>query len=588
MLSLEDTELDQRLASLVIEDAGGDAPHPVGSAEDVGSGTEEDDGIFDLRLEEILDANNFLFELRVEKPAIVELLRMAGVLEVLIDFACGFRIAPVKDVLDEAESFQVHQRRSVVALQALEIDWILGIVIREDDLLDRLFNFLKTKINGQSDHVPSAAFARVVELLFDRFPNELVTYFLSRDWIVEHFVENVTDPSLMDLLYHFVDSRVTHQWLYEHSLIHFLVALFLYCHDPLKHEAASDVLVQLFTICQRWTDSQLVNELFKKEEITDQLLQHASKVGDYQTQSIRQGLSVVNAILSLLLMTNEEPTFVPVICSRLGHFVSLLRGVVPPYQAGQVPSPAQPVVSDIPRANLHDDTCALQLSNREVVAPAFGSTRMKILEFITTAMMCNCPEITQQLHIDGFFDICVDLFFHYKWNNFLHSHVDQILASFFSYGDSGLVIAVLESTQLPHRVIPNFTREDVGYRGHLVNILRELIKLSSENRIISEHLNAIPGWEEFLAGPYQETEIRFQTQIGGDILPIDWDSGTKEEHLFQLLSQIGGESANSFEGDEYGQYQDEIDEEYEHDYEGNPGDDGSSEEEYPEEHADDD
>ena len=576
-------ELSQRVASLQFSEDADEPPHHDDLPEDAEGGT-EDEGVFDLRLEEILDANNFLFELRVEKPAIVELLRMAGVLEVLIDFACGYRIAAVKDAVDDAEAFQVHQRRSLVALQALEIDWILGIVIREDDLLDRLFNFLKTKINGQSDHVSSASFARVIELLFDRFANELVTYFQTRDWIVEHFVENVTDSNLMDLLYHFVDSRVTHQWLYEHSLIHFLVALFLYCHDPQKHEAASEVLVKIFTICQRWTDSALVNELFKKEEITDQLLQHASKVGEYQASAIKQGLSVVIAILSLLIMTDEEPTFVNVICGRLSHFVNLLRGVVPPFQP-DAPAPSAPSESEYVRPATHDDSAPLLLSNREVVAQIFGSTRMKIVEFITTAMMCGYSEITQQLHVEGFFSICIDLFFTYKWNNFLHTHVDQILSSVLSSGDAGLIITMLDSTQFAQRIMANFSRADIGYRGHLVNIIREIVKISSENVLITDYFSALAGWDEFLSGVYQETEIRFQTQIG-EILPLDWDSGSKEEHLFQLLSQIGGvDPSTNYQGE---QYQDEIDDEYEHDYdEGAQEDEGSSEEEYPDHHGED-
>lgn len=529
---------------------------------------EDPDDNFDLKLEEILDASNFLFELREEKSAIVELLRMPGVLEVLIDFACGYRIAQVKEVFDELEIFQVHQRRSLVALQALETEWLLGIVIHEEDLLDRLFNFLQTKINGQSDHVSSASFARVVNLLFDRYPNELVTYFLSRDWIVEHFVENVTDPNLMDLLYRFVDSRITHQWLYEHHLIHFLVALFLYCRDPLKHEAAAEVLVQLFCLCQRWTNSALVNELFKKEEITDQLLQHASKVGEYQSASIRQGLSVVIAILSLLILTDEEPTFVTVICSRLGHFVNLLRGVVPTARG-------EASALELPSgASSHTENSPLVLANNETVPIVFGSTRMKILEFITTAMMCGYNEISTQLHIEGFFEITIDLFFVYKWNNFLHNHVDQILITLFSSGDTGMILAVLESSQLPHRIIKQFMEADIGYRGHLVNIVREMIKLSSEYVAIRDYLLSIPGWADFLDETYQAVELKHSTPIAGESLTGDNDLGDNDS-LISLLNELGKATSGQYEDYDEGQYQDEID-----GYDDGYGDGSSEEEDY--------
>ena len=94
------------------------------------------------------------------------------------------------------------ERRTDVAFQTLSSDFVLEVVITDEDLLDHLFAYLDAPTGKkESNH-----FSRIVMVFLDRYSHDLMLYLRSRDGIVMKIVRNVEDQTIVDLLYKFVDA----------------------------------------------------------------------------------------------------------------------------------------------------------------------------------------------------------------------------------------------------------------------------------------------------------------------------------------------------------------------------------------------
>ena len=93
-------------------------------------------------------------------------------------------------------------RRADVAFQTLSSDFVLEVVITDEELLDHVFSFL----DYPSGKKESNHFSRIVMVFLDRYSHELMMYLRSRDGIVFKMVQNIEDQTIVDLLYKFVDA----------------------------------------------------------------------------------------------------------------------------------------------------------------------------------------------------------------------------------------------------------------------------------------------------------------------------------------------------------------------------------------------
>ena len=95
-----------------------------------------------------------------------------------------------------------------------------------NDLLDALFDHLDTiDTSTEFGQTHSACIGKIVSILFEKFPTQLISYFQFRDTFIPSLLTHTKEPNLMEIIYKFVDSDLAHQWLLECDLVARLISL---------------------------------------------------------------------------------------------------------------------------------------------------------------------------------------------------------------------------------------------------------------------------------------------------------------------------------------------------------------------------
>uniref|UniRef100_A0A7S4P9C9 Uncharacterized protein n=1 Tax=Paramoeba aestuarina TaxID=180227 RepID=A0A7S4P9C9_9EUKA len=463
----------------------------------------------DQCLARLLEVEDFLTELLLGKPSLMQLLREPEVIKELITFSLGMP-NPHSDNEDLSEERMIRvERRTDVAFQTLSSDFVLEVVITDEDLLDHLFAYLDAPTGKkESNH-----FSRIVMVFLDRYSHDLMLYLRSRDGIVMKIVRNVEDQTIVDLLYKFVDAGITHQWLYEENLLKLLVDGLNEAKSISSHrrgclaQVASDVL----HFCCRWaSNSMLVSEVMENESLTTSLLGYTLSEGPDRPERLKEGLIIFSIMLQLLSSESsqeEEPPFIRLLCENIPLFISLLQ-IVPPYDQQQKQEEQDPSNPDQPQNNNPNNLAtdvggfhSLQTS-AGLVTPTIGTLRLQIADFFCALLYCGFPVL--QTYLPKFLDLfplCVDLLFHYKWNNILHNVLTRILSAVFECSDEEMIVKVLDQTQLLKRLVAAFNDEvPTGNKGHLLQLCQECLRAAQVSSLVADYTYNFPVWEEFVSG----------------------------------------------------------------------------------------
>ncbi|KAG9290880.1 hypothetical protein G9A89_011030 [Geosiphon pyriformis] len=137
---------------------------------------------------------------------------------------------------------------------------------------------------------------------------------------------------------------------------------------------------------------------------------------------------------------------------------------------------------------------------------------------------------------------CLDLFFTFKWNNFLHTVVYDMIAQIFTGRmdigyNKALAISIFTDGQLTKRitVAQNLNEKEVkkskgirlGYMGHLTYIAEEVVKLLDRYPVeigekVRDYIEAVE-WQEYVSKTLRETRERDHAHLGGQ-RPSNHDS----------------------------------------------------------------
>ncbi|KAG0178248.1 hypothetical protein DFQ28_002532 [Apophysomyces sp. BC1034] len=140
---------------------------------------------------------------------------------------------------------------------------------------------------------------------------------------------------------------------------------------------------------------------------------------------------------------------------------------------------------------------------------------------------------------------CVDLFFSFPWNNFLHYVIYDMLHQIFNgHMDKGynryLAISVLQDGQLTTKIVEAQKANDaqwqgmrLGYMGHLSFIADEIIKLlegypESIVGAIKDHVN-LDSWNEYCNNELRVTRERDRLPLGGTRPNDELEAASDEE-----------------------------------------------------------
>ncbi|KAG2617062.1 hypothetical protein PVAP13_3NG178209 [Panicum virgatum] len=151
--------------------------------------------------------------------------------------------------------------------------------------------------------------------------------------------------------------------------------------------------------------------------------------------------------------------------------------------------------------------------------PPLGKHRLKIVEFISVLLTIGSEIAEKELISQSAIKHCIDLFFQYPYNNFLHHHVENIIVSCLEVKRNQLIDHVLNDCGLVGKVLaaekksslsvdsngptlPSEGKEPprIGNMGHITRIANKLIQLTNSSSMIQNHLQENSEWSEWQTG----------------------------------------------------------------------------------------
>lgn len=443
----------------------------------------------EFELEELLELDDFLPDLRRGKSSLLEYLIQTDVLEQLISY-----ISTEPESGQDEVQIEKTKRFAHLAYEAIQSDTLKEAVINDHNMLDKFFDFLD--ITTEMDPLRCAYFSRIVELLFERYPKELVSYLRKKNCIVAKFVWHINNQYIVESLFRLIDSQISHQWLHDEDLIPLLMFKMAECEDQEAQEKTANTFVEILDLFVPFPYSILTTQMFHSEIVAEQWEQFTlAEPSDYER--IKNGLNVAIGILNLSYegnMAEETPVFMLTVVNRLDFFLGLLR------------NPRDPA-----------KTFNMTYGN---LTPPFGFLRIKILEFLCALINTRYQTVVDAMWKTDLFSTLLDILLFYKWNNTLHYYVDQILATIMSLDNGDSIISVLiQKCHLIDRfaeVFKNETDRTVGYLGHLIHLANELEKAATYHQQLALLLEDHQGWQELVHGKLKQLNHTQNTPLGAE------------------------------------------------------------------------
>ncbi|KAI8378892.1 SIT4 phosphatase-associated protein-domain-containing protein [Choanephora cucurbitarum] len=571
----------------------------------------------DVTLEEVLEEEDLLQEAKSMNPKLVEFLSKMDHVKALLNYI-------VATDLEEAKRFKYPFLASEII--ACEIQPIIDAIVMDhkDELLLPFWSYLdqpappRRKANSASkeegvglDSLQASYFCKTIGVLLSKYPIEMMAFIQSDPSNLDKILSHLQTSAVMDLLLTLVrmeelpEGKGVVKWLSHHGLLENLIDRLDPYLDNEEHSIAQQCICEIVRMSQTSlpeSPSIGLNELIiqLKSESTIQKLAKYMLDSDAPnaTSTLINGVGI---IIDIIRHNNSDLENDPTVAAL--------------YEYQQQQSFQRAGVSLAEMLKVMGDHVAdfthLLLKPRSVRGPIhttlgemepLGFERLKICELF--AELLHCSNMSNLNHFNGdeeqpkstelsvgdylkskfvenkALPICVDLFFTFPWNNFLHYVIYDMLHQVFNGRmDVGLnrhlAISILKDGQLTDKIVVAQKANDeecakpkgirAGYMGHLTFISDEIMKLFEgyPETIVLEIKDDIDmeGWNAYCSHELKETKERDQLPLGGlrpndDVPPSDEEDdedvleGTAAIQYSRFLAQRGEEGQFDEEDDD--------------------------------------
>lgn len=444
-------------------------------------------------LEELLDEEELLQECKSQNKKLLDFLIKPDILETLV----GYLTTEAPNA-DSKRKFKY----PFVCCEILcsEVWAICEAFYEHPQLLDKLYSFLDNE--PPLNPLLASYVSRVAGALLQRKITETVSFLKQKEELIDRIIKHLESSAVMDLLLKIIACEETPEgkgvleWLSSANLIPRLVGKLDPSLDGEVHENAAQGLVDIIAVSMNGQSSSPLMAQITSEETSRQLLSYILQEG--ATTSLLHGLSVVIELVKRNSQeTYDRTTTVP-------ELTPLLRVIVEQLDRfkGILDSPP---------------TDQLILSTFGEIQP-LGFYRLKVLEFVVSLVKTNYHCVADGLINLNILTTCLDLFFKYEWNNFLHYIIEQLIDGILKTENQDLKLSLLNHSQLLQKIITanKLNNEAVqkekgtrkGYMGYITAISVQLLNESSKNPQIAEILDANEEWKD-----YVETDLNNIRQI---------------------------------------------------------------------------
>jgi len=157
-----------------------------------------------------------------------------------------------------------------------------------------------------------------------------------------------------------------------------------------------------------------------------------------------------------------------------------------------------------------------------------GFYRLKVVDFYLALVRTRYRSVDQQFAKQGTLKLVLDLFFAYRWNNFLHSIVEQLVLTIlegqnddFKYEllvTAGLLDRIVEANKIQTAEATKPRNARLGYMGFVTNIslaIATVASASSSSPKLEELIENHTEWQNYYNTTLTETRTVMAKPLGG-------------------------------------------------------------------------
>uniref|UniRef100_F6T903 Protein phosphatase 6 regulatory subunit 1 n=1 Tax=Ornithorhynchus anatinus TaxID=9258 RepID=F6T903_ORNAN len=402
----------------------------------------------------------------------------------------------------------------------------------DEALLRQLYGFLQA--GGNLNPLLASFFSKVMGVLINRKADQIVSFLQKKDDFVPLLLRHIGTSAIMDLLLRLLTCvegprlrQHVFTWLNEEKIVQRLIEMIHPSKDESQHSNAAQSLCDIVRLSREQMihiqDSPEPDQLLatlEKQETVEQLLSNMFE-GEQQSDSVV--ICGIQVLLTLL-----EPRR--------------------PRGRGRQLELTSPVGRDALTSQL-----LLQSPKKEVLRttwgmlePPLGAPRLHAVMLLGSALTAPEPGLREELLDLDTLNTLLDLYFHYVYNNFLHSQVELCISNLLSSGPPGqgdgecdtptqnthnaVVKHLLQRCRLVQRVLSAWEENDriqaaggrrQGYMGHLTrmaNAVVQSMEAGPNAALLGQLLRELPTeeqerWETFVSGPLAETNRRNRVDL---------------------------------------------------------------------------
>eukprot|EP01097_Dermamoeba_algensis_P001478 TRINITY_DN1551_c0_g6_i1.p1 TRINITY_DN1551_c0_g6~~TRINITY_DN1551_c0_g6_i1.p1 ORF type:complete len:426 (+),score=102.52 TRINITY_DN1551_c0_g6_i1:680-1957(+) len=328
------------------------------------------------------------------------------------------------------------------------------------------------------------------------------------------------------------------QWFVDANLIAKLIERLSPSSESDVHDNSAQTLVDIIVVSGSNPSSPLMHQLESPQNLSA-LFDCVLKSGN-NTSLLTSGLTVLMELFKRYSQTSLNAELklenLPPLYTLLAQYLPKLKDLL---------------------GNPGDKILVLSYSS----FPPLGVNRLKLVEFVLCLIRGNYAAIHEELVTSGILSKCLDLFFEYHWNNFLHATVDAIIHYIYEGQNQELKIAVLKDCKLHERICTASKENDDVVagpkgmrRGNMAFITRISTLLCQEytrNEAVARLLDDYEPWkvyvntalariQELEAHPTNQKPLSLEPTSSEEEEADDFDKNNTASLVFtQYLAQQG-------------------------------------------------
>ncbi|XP_027628391.1 serine/threonine-protein phosphatase 6 regulatory subunit 1 isoform X1 [Tupaia chinensis] len=496
----------------------------------------------DLSLPELLDEEDVLQECKVVNRKLLDFLLQPPHLQAMVAWVTQEPPASGEE--------RLRYKYPSVACEILtsDVPQINDALGADESLLNRLYGFLQS--SGSLNPLLASFFSKVMGILINRKTDQLVSFLRKKEDFVDLLLQHIGTSAVMDLLLRLLTCVERPQlrqdvvnWLNEEKIVQRLIEQIHPSKDDNQHSNAAQSLCDIIRLSREQTshvqDSPEPDQLLatlEKQETVEQLLSNMFE-GAPSPSVVVSGVQVLLTLLEPRRPRSESATMNNFFSSVDGQLELLAQGALESTVSSMGTLHAlRPRLSRFHELLLEPPELEPLQMTWGSLAPPLGNTRLHVVKLLASALSANDAALTQELLALDVPNTMLDLFFHYVFNNFLHTQVEACVSAMLSSGPppdgssdvpapSPAVKHLLQRCRLVERILTSWEENDrvqsvggprKGYMGHLTRVANALVQNVEKGpnaEQLGQLLKELPEeqqqrWEAFVSGPLAEANKR--------------------------------------------------------------------------------